>query len=181
MAERGRELAAALVAGMLALVPAQAQDSAPATPVPKGSVPPGARVGNLWKGGRTPSPGTVTPEFENMRRTLDALTPEQRQRFKENLVRWMELSPEEKQSLRKLEESRKERVAQETEHALKESGLNLSPAQREVEQRLHQQMEESRKPMVKEIIRQLREEFTAVASTPPGATPPGATIQTAVP
>ena len=45
-------------------------------------------------------PEATTPEFENMRRTLDGLTPEQRQRFKENLIRWMELSPEEKQALR---------------------------------------------------------------------------------
>lgn len=186
MAERGRELAAAALAGVLLLVPAQAQDGPATTPVPK-------KGGALWKSGKTPPPELNTPEFENMRRTVDALTPEQRQKFKENLLRWMELSPEEKQALRKLEETRRERITQETERALKESGLSLSPAQherfvqryaeerRKVEQKLRQQMEESRKPMVKEIIRQLREEFTAVASTPVAATPPGTAPQTAVP
>jgi hypothetical protein len=161
--------------------------------VPKSGLPPGAKGGNPWKNGKTPPPELNTPEFENMRRTLEALTPEQRQKFKENLIRWMELSPEEKQALRKLEETRKEHMVQETERAIKESGLSLSSAQherfvqryaeerRKIELKLRVQMEELRKPMVKEVIRQLREEFTAVAATPVGTNPPGTAPQTAVP
>ena len=49
-----------------------------------------------------PTPAPSSPEFENVRKALDALTPEQRKRFQENFVRWSNLSSEEKKALRKM-------------------------------------------------------------------------------
>ena len=61
----------------------------PATPAKK---LPGAWLG---AGRKPPFDGTPSPEFENVRRALDALTPEQRKRFQENFWRWANLSPDE--------------------------------------------------------------------------------------
>ena len=136
------------------------------------------------------------PEFENVRRAMESLTPEQRQRFKENLVRWMSLPPEEKRTLRDREEQRREKVAEEIEAAVKESGLALNPLQREqfarryseerlrVEQRLRQEMEEKRKPLVRDIIARLKSEFStggALSTAPTSPAPGTTTIQTVAP
>src|SRR5882757_8891612 len=56
--------------------------------------------------------GTPSPEFENVRKALDALTPEQRKRFQENFWRWANLPPDEKKALRDREELRKKFMAQ---------------------------------------------------------------------
>ena len=48
------------------------------------------------RGKRGPNAGPMSPEFQNARRALEALSPEQRQRFIENFKRWSNLPPEEK-------------------------------------------------------------------------------------
>lgn len=121
------------------------------------------------------------PEVENVYKALEALTPEQQTRFKENFVRWINLSPDEKRAMRERDETRKKKMAEETQQALRESGLNLEPAQRgkfakryaeerrKLEERLRAEVEEKRKPQVAEIIAQLRTEFGGsgqVAATP---------------
>ena len=128
------------------------------------------------------------PEFENARKAIEALSPEQRKRFQENFMRWMNLSPEEKKTLREREEWRKEIMAQEVEHALKQSGLTLDPVHRElyakryaeerraIEMQLRKEVEEKRRPLVQALISRLKQEFSGplpVASTPaPGAVTP---------
>jgi hypothetical protein len=122
------------------------------------------------------------PEVQNVYKALEALTPEQQARFKENFVRWMNLSPDEKRAAREREETRKKKMAEETEAVLRESGLNLEPPQRakfakryaeerrKLEEHLRSEMEEKRKPMVAEIVARLRTEFSGsgqVAATPP--------------
>src|SRR4051812_42468360 len=72
-----------------------------------------------------PTPAPASPEFDNVRKALDALTPEQRKRFQENFWRWANLSPEEKKSLRDREEVRKKVIDQEVEAAVQEAGLQL--------------------------------------------------------
>jgi hypothetical protein len=121
------------------------------------------------------------PEVENVRKALEALTPEQRLKFKDNFIRWINLSPDEKRNLREREESRKKRMVEETETAIRESGLTLDPGQRakfakryaeerrKIEERLRQEVEEKRRPLVAKTIEQLRAEFAAsaaVAATP---------------
>ena len=65
---------------------------------------------------------TPSPEFENVRKALDALTPEQRKRFQENFWRWANLPPEEKKALRDREEVRKKFMEQEVQAAIQEAG-----------------------------------------------------------
>ena len=121
------------------------------------------------------------PEVENVRKALEALTPEQRLNFRDNFIRWMNLSPDEKRTLREREEGRKKRIAEETEAAIRESGLTLDPAQRakfakryaeerrRIEEKLRKEMENQRKPLLQDLIAQLRVEFSGTA--PVAATP----------
>jgi hypothetical protein len=135
--------------------------------------PPGRRPGLT---GESPN----APEFENARRAIESLTPEQRKRFQENILRWMNLTKEEKELLREREEWRREVMAQEVERALKQSGLIiLDPARRDLfakryaeerralETQLRKDMEEKRRPLVQALIGRLRQEF----STNPPSTP----------
>src|SRR4051812_29260972 len=56
-----------------------------------------------------------SPEFENVRKAIEALTPEQRKRFQENFARWATLSPEEKRALRDQNELRRKRIKDEVD------------------------------------------------------------------
>jgi hypothetical protein len=153
------------------------------TPTPEA---PGPHRGPGWFGGRPPEQGAA---YENVRKALEALTPEQRKRFQENFVRWANLSPEEKKALRDKEEVRKKLMEQETETALQESGLPLEGERREqfikrygegrrlIEEQLHKEMSEKRKPLVHELIGRLRNEFASESPSPS----PSQTIQTASP
>ncbi len=116
---------------------------------------------------------TPSPEFENVRKALDALTPEQRKRFQENFVRWSNLSPEEKKALRDREEVRKKFMDQELQVALQETGLQLdgerrqqftrryAQERRKIEEQLRKETMEKRKPLLKEMLARLKEEFAA--------------------
>lgn len=121
-----------------------------------------------------------SPELENVRKAIEALTPEQRQRFKENFLRWSNLSPEEKKSLRDRNETRHKRMAEDIEHAVRESGLTLDATQREtfarryaqerrkIEETLRRDTEEKRQPLVREMVGRLKTEFlTGTASETP--------------
>lgn len=157
----------------------------PAKPHPEaaakaGDAPPTARPFKL--GPKQQKEATKAgPEVQNVYKALEALTPEQQARFKENFIRWMNLSPDEKRAAREREETRKKKMAEETEAVLQETGLTLEPGQRakfakryaeerrKLEERLRQEMEEKRKPQVAEIVARLRTEFSS--SGPVAATP----------
>ena len=136
------------------------------------------------RGKRGPNAGPMSPEFQNARRALEALTPEQRQRFIENFKRWSNLPPEEKKALADRESIRRKKIAEEVNQALAESGLDLTDERRmffakrygeerrKVEEQLRKEMEEKRKPLIKEIIARLKEEFSATSlAVPPRTTP----------
>ena len=195
MARLRRLLSPLALAAFSALfsVPAPAADNGAQPPL----VPPG-EWRNRMKGRTEGTEGIQgRPEFENVRRALESLTPEQRQRFKENLVRWMSLPAEEKKTLREREETRRERMAEEIDAAIKESGLALDPVQREqftrrysaerlkVETQLRQEMDAKRKPLVRDIIARLKLEFSSggALSAAPATPAPGTTttIQTVAP
>ena len=119
----------------------------------------------------TPAPVADFPELETMRTTFEGLSPEQKQKFKENFQRWMKLPPEEKRLLREREELRRMRVAEEIERALKESALSLTPEQKEqytrryTEERraIEQKLTEQRKPMIRDMVGRLKQEFGGAA------------------
>jgi hypothetical protein len=118
-----------------------------------------------------------SPEFDNVRRAIDALTPEQRRRFQENFVRWSNLSAEDKRALRDQDEVRRKRVRQEVEKAIEEAGLQLdeerheqfakryAEERRKVEEQLRRETQEKRQPRLREIVGKLKEEFSGTAET----------------
>jgi hypothetical protein len=117
-----------------------------------------------------------SPEIENVRRAIEALTPEQRQRFKENFLRWSNLSPEEKKSLRDRDELRRKRMNEEIERAVRDAGLTLDAPQRQafarryaeerrrIEEQLRRETEEKRKPLVRDMVARLKGEFSSTAA-----------------
>ncbi len=122
-----------------------------------------------------PMHGAMSPEFENVRKAIEALTPEQRQRFQENFQRWANLSPEKKEALREREEFRKKRMTEEIDAAISEAVLTLDSNRRElfvkrygeerrkIEEQLRKEMDEKRKPLITEIVAKLKTEFSAPA------------------
>jgi Protein of unknown function (DUF3106) len=175
MAGSFRILILPLTIGTLATAAfSQNPSAAPAaTPGPKKA--PGAWLNGMRRPGLD---GTPSPEFENVRRALDALTPEQRKRFQENIVRWANLPPEEKKSLRDREEFRKKVMQQEVEAVIQGSGLQLEGDRRElfikrygeerrkIEEQLRKESNEKRKPLVHEMVGRLKTEFSGPLVAP---------------
>ena len=128
------------------------------------------------------APTPPSPEFENVRKAIDALTPEQRKRFQENFLRWSNLPPEEKKLLRDREEIRKKLMEQDVQTAIQESGLQLEGEKREqfalryseerkkIEEELRKETMEKRKPLVKDLIARLRSEFSGGTVAPSDTT-----------
>ena len=83
----------------------------------------------------------------------------------------MQMSPAERNVLRQRENLRRQTIQRETESALRESGLRLSPQERaqfesryiqerrKVEQTLRQQIEAERQKELPSLIQQLKKEF----------------------
>ena len=100
-----------------------------------------------------------------------SLPADARQDFRRNAERWMQMSPEERNVLRQRENLRRQTIQRETESALRESGLRLSPQERaqfesryiqerrKVEQSLRQQTETERQKELPALIQQLKKEF----------------------
>ena len=134
------------------------------------------RTEKPWMNGNRPSPGPFagdkSPQMENVRKALEALSPEQRRRFAENLLRWSNLPPEEKKMLREGEELRKKYMEMEINAAIAESGLQLEGERRaqfirrfgeerkKIEEQLRKETMEKRKPMVRELIGRMKAEFS---------------------
>ncbi len=122
-----------------------------------------------------------SPGFENARRAIEALSPEQRKQLQDNMQHWASLPPEVRNILRMREEVRREQRAEEGERALKASGLVLEPVRREaflkryaeerrlLEEELRKEMQEKRRPAIQALIARLRQEFSGGAL--PAATP----------
>ena len=123
--------------------------------------------------------GPLSPEFRDVRRALEALTPEQRQRFVENFKRWASLPPEQRIALADRETLHRRRMAEDVDAAIKESGLVLEgerralfekrygEERRKIEEGIRREVEEKRKPLVKDMIARLKQEFTSDAAPGP--------------
>ena len=171
MAGAMRRLLLACVPLVIALPAAWAQ-----TPPESPSSPPPKRPG--WFGGprgemhRPEGGGPDGEKFENVRKAIEALTPEQRKRFQENFLRWSNLSPEEKKALADREIFRRKKIAEDIDAALKEAGLELDAERRElfarrygeerhkIEEQLRKELDDKRRPLLKEVIARLKAEFS---------------------
>jgi hypothetical protein len=111
-------------------------------------------------------------KFQNVRRALDALTPEQRKRFQENFQRWSNFSPEDKKALSDRESFRHRKMAEDIEQAIKNTNLELAPEQRalfvkryteerhQIEEQIRKDSDEKRQPLLAEMLAKLKSEFT---------------------
>jgi hypothetical protein len=80
------------------------------------------------------------------------LSPEDRQTFRKNAERWLQMSPEERKVMRDREILRRERIRSEAEAVIRDSGLHLDQAKRDLFQERYLQ-ERGR------IDRELRQEY----------------------
>jgi len=111
------------------------------------------------------------PAGQNIRDRWLAMPPQARQNFQRNAERWMRMSQEERNVMRQRENIRRERIKQETDAALRDSGLHLNSQERalfesryvqerrKVEQTLRQQIEAERQKELPALIQQLKKEF----------------------
>src|SRR3954451_1971265 len=93
----GGGIALAFLASALAPLALHGQT---ATPVALSTPAPNAPLGRKKNPRKTATPAPTPSEaLENVRKALEALTPEQRQQFRDNLVKWMNLPPDDKKVL----------------------------------------------------------------------------------
>ena len=100
-----------------------------------------------------------------------AMPPAARRNFQRNAERWLRMSPAERNVMRERENLRRETIRRETEAAVRDSGLHLSPQERaqfesryiqerqKVERALRQQIETERQQQLPALIQQLKKEF----------------------
>src|SRR6478672_11278240 len=125
------------------------------------------------------------PASQSIRDRWMAMPPEARQNFRRNAERWMRMSPEERNVMRQRENLRREAIKRETDAALRQSGLSLTPQERakfesryvqerrKVEQTLRQQIEVERQKELPALIQQLKKEFQIDQPAKSPATKPG--------
>ena len=165
-------IAALLLAVTIGSAYAQTPTPDPAqTPKKDGKANANAGANAGWLAGHPMDGGPKGPAYENVRKALEALTPDQRKKFQENFWRWANLSPEEKKALRDREDIRKKAIETETDAAIQQSGLTLEGERREqfvkrysegrraIEEQLRKEMAEKRKPLVHDLINRLSSEF----------------------
>lgn len=121
---------------------------------------------------------------------LGNMSPEDRQRFQNNIERWRSLPPEARRELREREGWRQERLKRDAEAALRESGLQLEAERRaqyelrymqerkRIEQALREELREKRQREMAPVVERLKKEFTqpqgatnSSATTTPAASP----------
>jgi hypothetical protein len=119
------------------------------------------------------------PGHEGGFRKLDDFPPEQREKLIENFKRWQNLPPEQKKEIMERLGKRRERMKQEIEEAITQSGLQLDEERRaafvsrymqerrKIEEALHKEFEEKRKPLLAEMMQRLKAEFSTNASPAP--------------
>ena len=99
------------------------------------------------------------------------MSPEDRQRFRMNAERWLNMSPEERRVLRDREAARRLRLQREADAALQQSGLQLEAEKREayerryiqerrrIERAIRLELEEKRQREMAPVQEQLKKEF----------------------
>ena len=132
--------------------------------------------------GQPPGGGRRGPGgLNNMQSRLNSLSVEDRQAFRRNAERWMQMSAEERNLMRVREQLRRQRLKQEAETALRDAGLRLDQQKRELfeqrylqerrkmERELGQEVEAKRKQALPALNDRLKKEFQETTSS--GASP----------
>jgi hypothetical protein len=99
-------------------------------------------AGTLSGYGQTPT-ATVQPfasvKLDDLRRSIEQLTPEQQQKVLQNLHRWLALSPDERDVLRQRQRVRQQKEEESVTEAYQKSGLHLNEEGREQFRKLYLQ------------------------------------------
>lgn len=114
---------------------------------------------------------------------LFQLSPEERQTFKRNAERWLQMNQEQRNILREREKVRRQQMKIEAEAALRDSGIRVDPNARDqfesrylqerkrIERDLRQEVEAKRQQQLNELKERLKTEFQSPvpnASNAPG-------------
>jgi len=137
------------------------------TPTPTATPQPAASV-------KTPA-ATAQPsasvKLEDLRRSIEQLTPEQQQKVLQNLHRWLALSPDERDVLRQRQRVRQQKEEESVTEAYQKSGLRLNEEGREIfrklylqerrklEEQLAKENQEKRQKGDATIVEKLKKEF----------------------
>ncbi len=152
------------------------EGKSPAGPEPRKG-PPGKRGDG--EAGRGESPE------ERFKRKLDKLSPEDRERFKQNWERWKKMGEKERDELRERADQEQERIRRTIDDAIARAGLTLDKDQREVfalryrqerrkiEEDLRREFEKVRSVRIDRALEKLKAEFTP--ANPAGETAPSPT------
>ena len=129
----------------------------------------------------SPSPGLAkapvveaqksNPSAEALKNYFDRLSPDEKSRFAEKFEKWKSLPVEEREALMLHEKLRRERMQHEIAEVIKNSGLQLdkdrqevfalryTQERRKIEEQLRKELEEKRRPLLKEMTDRLITEF----------------------
>jgi hypothetical protein len=117
------------------------------------------------------SPSTSPSRFELLRRAFDQLSPEQQEKVLLNLLRWQELSQDEREVLRQRERVQRQKQEASINEAYQKSGLQLNDEQRamfrkrylqerrRLEEQLAHEIQEKRQIGIAAIVETLKKEF----------------------
>jgi hypothetical protein len=110
------------------------------------------------------------------------LSPEERQTFRRNAERWLQMDAQQRQILREREKVRREQLKNEADAAFRQSGLRLDPNAREqfesrylqerrkIERTLRQEVESKRQQELPQLNERLKSEFQPHQGTSPSST-----------
>ncbi|HXL25406.1 MAG TPA: hypothetical protein VN952_01935 [Chthoniobacterales bacterium] len=114
---------------------------------------------------------SASVKLEDLRRSIEQLTPEQQQKVLQNLHRWLALSPDERDVLRQRQRVRQQKEEESVTEAYQKSGLRLNEDGREVfrklylqerrklEEQLAKETQEKRQKGDAAIVEKLKKEF----------------------
>lgn len=105
------------------------------------------------------------------------LSPEDQQTFRKNAERWLQMSPEERTLMRNREQMRRERIKNEAEAVIRDSGLRLDPTKRDLFQqrylqergRIDRELRQEYETRRQQQLERLKKEFQPPENSPGGA------------
>jgi hypothetical protein len=121
----------------------------------------------------SPSVSTSPTRFELLRKAFDQLTPEQQEKVLLNLLRWQDLSQDEREVLRQRERVQRQKQEASINEAYQKSGLQLNEEQRalfrkryvqerrRLEEQLVRENQEKRQAGIAAIVDALKKEFSS--------------------
>ncbi len=180
MARRFRSVTQAAAFALLALLPAfgAAPTASPTPPLPNAGPDVAPAPTPAVRPSPTAQPKPPKPDqWAEARRVFEQLSPDQKNKFLDNLDQWKAMSPEQQELYRDRELFRREKIAQEIQEAINKSGLHLDDDQREVyalrytqerrkiEEAIRKDIDRKRQSMVGDMVTRLKAEFSGATQS----------------